>query len=271
MTGDTYIDNSNNKTITIISESNGIVLLSDGNKVDSNYFYNSGNYIIRESANSNVTNNQNIDRVDPNTFFNSSTPMNSLVGNFQNLDTSNMSDSPMGGSSVEIIDPGSEMVGDSNYSTQDMEEERRRIQRDIDNYKPPKPTHHIEEGDYIDPWDEVPVEDVNNRPTQVISESNIKQDAPQREENPLIMLVKQAKKVNKFKVNIPLDAMLPKYDLIKMFEESYDFDIIGMIADEIIDDILTDRESLRDLVKSSIKQKVYPKKSTTKKTTKNTK
>lgn len=291
MIGNKYLDKSTNSTITVISSSNGIVLLSNGEKIDEGYLVNNSNYVdvTDGTYNYNNTNNSyNNTVVNPDTFMKSGGMAggiaSALSSQISKINTSQISDNVSTSTKVEIIDSGEsyDKYANESYLAQDLEEEKREMLAKIKNYKEPKFNFKPEEDEDNDGIDNQPqqirrdiFDEIKDNKVGGVKDAMPSLSRKERKvgvnnteyipENPLLALVKQAKKVNKFKANIAIDTMLPKYDLIKMFEESYDLSIIDILADEIIDSILDDRDAIREKIKSEIKAKVYNKQKTTRK------
>lgn len=294
MVGNKFYERKSDTTVTVISDNKEIVLLSTGEKVDKNYLLTSGEYSAINDGAGIKPNNMTKESMDPSSFMNqsalgSSMVANSLFNQLSNIDTNNISDGIHSGPTVEIIESGDSFDRYTNdaYYKQDLETERMEMQRKLQNYKAPN-VPYIEdeiEDEFVqnkpqrrDIFSEL--EDIDKKGSSTMPNPDIRRERRhpviqepviQEPVNPLMELVKQAKKVNKFKANITIESMLPKYDLIKMFEESYDLSIIDILADEMIDKLIEDRESLRDKIKAEIKAKVYPKPRKATKTTKSTK
>lgn len=294
MVGNKFYERKSDTTVTVISDNKEIVLLSTGEKVDKNYLLTSGEYSAIDDGAGIKPNHMTKESMDPSSFMNqsalgSSMVANSLFNQLSNIDTSNISDNIHSGPTVEIIESGDSFDRYTNdaYYKQDLEAERMEMQKKLKNYKAPKVPYIDDEieDEFMqsnpqrrDIFSEL--EDIDKRSSSTMPNPDmraqrrhpvIQEPVIQEPTNPLLELVKQAKKVNKFKANIAIDSMLPKYDLIKMFEESYDLSIIDILADEMIDKIIEDRETLRDKIKAEIKAKVYPKPRKTTKATKSTK
>lgn len=294
MVGNKFYERKSDTTVTVISDNKEIVLLSTGEKVDKNYLLTSGEYSAINDGAGIKPNHMTKESMDPSSFINqsalgSSMVANSLFNQLANIDTSNISDGIHSGPTVEIIESGDSFDRYTNdaYLKQDLEAERMEMQKKLQNYKAPN-VPYIEdeiEDEFVqnkpqrrDIFSEL--EDIDKKGSSTMPNPDIRKErrqpvvqepVVQEPVNPLLELVKQAKKVNKFKANIPMESMLPKYDLIKMFEESYDLSIIDILADEMIDKLIEDRESLRDKIKAEIKAKVYPKPRKATKSTKSTK
>ena len=140
-----YIEVNTNKQITVVSASNGIVVLSNGERVDENFFLNSGNYnSINEGydypLNRQTQNNRhNVStQLNPDSFFNAGSFIsNNLASQISNIDTSNVSDNVSYRPSVEIINDGYGDVPTNNQDYMyDEEMEKEELARKYKNLKP---------------------------------------------------------------------------------------------------------------------------------------
>ena len=80
-----------------------------------------------------------------------------------------------------------------------------------------------------------------------------------KQEDPINIMFRNAKKVVDFSLDIKLNNKIPRLDFIEMMEDSYEKSIIDFLATEITNDLLKDPQNLRFQISEKIKEMVYNK------------
>jgi hypothetical protein len=88
----------------------------------------------------------------------------------------------------------------------------------------------------------------------------------QVQEDPIITMFKNVKRVKDFKITVDIENKIPRPDFIEMMEDSYNISLIDFLADEFTNEILQNPDSIKEKIKSEINRLVYGEK-----VTKNTK
>lgn len=79
----------------------------------------------------------------------------------------------------------------------------------------------------------------------------------QIQEDPIITMFKNVKRVKDFKVTVDIENKIPRPDFIEMMEDSYNISLIDFLADEFTNQILQNPDSIKEKIKSEINRLVY--------------
>ena len=91
-------------------------------------------------------------------------------------------------------------------------------------------------------------------------EGEVLQRPVARQEDPIHIMFRNAKKVVEFDLDLKLINKIPRLDFIEMMEDSYEKSIIDFLASEIANDLLKDPQNLKFQISEKIKEMVYNKK-----------
>ena len=86
-----------------------------------------------------------------------------------------------------------------------------------------------------------------------------------RQEDPIISMFKNVKRVKDFNITLQVDGKIPRPDFIEMMEDSYEVSLIDFLAEEFTQSILSDPSFIKDKIKEEIRKIVFTKKPRTKK------
>jgi len=119
---------------------------------------------------------------------------------------------------------------------------------------PPQPP--VQQKPYVPPVQETQVYQENNRATSTQIEPVVEQKSNPMDSyiDPIISMFKKAKRNTDFKISFDVNNKIPRLDFIEMMEESYETSIIEFLAQEFTNQLLSNPSIIRDKIKDGIKK-----------------
>ena len=250
-----FKDNRSGEILTIIDSFENIAVLENKQKID-----------VRRLMDPNFF----TEEIDPKSFFNNQGAYNVLAEKIKKISTENLTDSNIIESNVDntykplinesaIIevsedDEKAELarkygIVDNREATIKQQEAFAKILGDEELPAPPPPPT------YQSPKDSTIQRIEVNRDSEGLAVK--KQVAKQ--EDPINVMFRNAKKVVEFTLDLKLTNKIPRLDFIEMMEDSYEKSIIDFLAGEIANELISDPINLKFKISEKIKEMVYKK------------
>lgn len=265
MNGKKFRDNRTGEVVKVISSFENIAILENKTKVD----------VRRLTDTSYFT-----EEIDPSSFFNNQGAYNNLAEKIKNIPTNDIvDDGPVNTNNVQSVN-----YADNSYTPlndgsaiimSNIDNEREELARkygiNLDNTQAVVKQNEAfaqilgEEG-----VDELPV--VSQAPVykddQKVQRVEVKRDGEgevlqrpvAKQEDPIHIMFRNAKKVVEFDLDLKLINKIPRLDFIEMMEDSYERSIIDFLASEITNDLLKNPNNLKFQISEKIKEMVYNRK-----------
>jgi hypothetical protein len=265
MNGKKFRDNRTGEVVKVISSFENIAILENKTKVD----------VRRLTDTSYFT-----EEIDPSSFFNNQGAYNNLAEKIKNIPTNDIvDDGPVNTNNVQSVN-----YADNSYTPlndgsaiimSNIDNEREELARkygiNLDNTQAVVKQNEAfaqilgEEG-----VDELPV--VSQAPVykddQKVQRVEVKRDGEgevlqrplAKQEDPINIMFRNAKKVVEFDLDLKLINKIPRLDFIEMMEDSYERSIIDFLASEITNDLLKNPNNLKFQISEKIKEMVYNRK-----------
>ena len=273
MNGKKFRDNRTGEVVKVIDSFENIAILENKQKID-----------VRRLSDTNYF----TEEIDPASFFNNQGAYNNLAEKIKNIPANNIvDDGPVnttGGQSVNYadtsynppVDDGSAIIVSS--IDDEREELARKYGVSLDNtqavVKQNEAFAQILGDESVDELPVVPQKPIY-RTDETIQKVEVKRDEEgevlqrpiAKQEDPIHVMFRNAKKVIEFNLDLQLTNKIPRLDFIEMMEDSYEKSIIDFLATEITNDLLKDPQNLKFKISEKIKEMVYDKKPVKKTTT----
>ena len=264
MNGRQFKDNRTGEVVKVIDSFENIAILENKQKID-----------VRRLTDVNHFTEQ----IDPTSFFNNQGAYNNLAEKIKNIPTNDIvDDGPVNttsGQSVNYadnsynppVDEGSAII----MSTVDDEREElaRKYGVSLDNtqavVKQNEAFAQILGDESVNELPVVQTPVYNSTDVQKVEvrrdgEGEVLQRPVARQEDPIHIMFRNAKKVVEFDLDLKLINKIPRLDFIEMMEDSYEKSIIDFLATEITNDLLKNPENLKFQISEKIKEMVYNRK-----------
>ena len=271
MNGKKFRDNRTGEVVKVIDAFENIAILENKQKVD-----------VRRLTDTNYF----TEEIDPASFFNNQGAYNNLAEKIKNIPTNDIvDDGPVNINPVVNYSDNSYKppVDDSAIIVSSIDDEREELARkygvNLDNTQAMAKQNEAfaqilgEEG--VDELPVVPQSTVYRTDEQVQrvevrrdDEGEVLQRPIAKQEDPIHVMFRNAKKVVEFDLDLKLINKIPRLDFIEMMEDSYEKSIIDFLASEITNELLRDPQNLKFQISEKIKEMVYNRKPVRKTTTK---
>lgn len=264
MNGKKFRDNRTGEVVKVIDAFENIAILENKQKVDVRRL-NDPNYFTEE--------------IDPASFFNNQGAYNNLAEKIKNIPTNNLvDDGPVSvtpTANYESVSYNRPTDNDSAIIVSSLDDEREELARkygvNLDNTQAVVKQNEAfaqilgEEGaDELPVIPQAPVYRTDD-PVQRVEvkrddEGEVVQRPIAKQEDPIHIMFRNAKKVVEFDLDLKLVNKIPRLDFIEMMEDSYEKSIIDFLASEIANDLLKDPQNLKFQISEKIKEMVYNRK-----------
>jgi hypothetical protein len=266
MNGKKFRDNRTGEVVKVIDAFENIAILENKQKID-----------VRRLTDTNYF----TEEIDPASFFNNQGAYNNLAEKIKNIPTNNIVDdgpvttTPVVNYSDNSYNPP--VNDDSAIIVSSLDDEREELARkygvSLDNTQAVVKQNEAfaqilgEEGaDELPVVSKAPVyitdEQVQRVEVKRDNEGEVVQRPVAKQEDPIHIMFRNAKKVVEFDLDLKLINKIPRLDFIEMMEDSYEKSIIDFLATEITNDLLKNPENLKFQISEKIKEMVYNKKPT---------
>ena len=269
MNGKKFRDNRTGEVVKVIDAFENIAILENKQKID-----------VRRLTDTNYF----TEEIDPASFFNNQGAYNNLAEKIKNIPTNNIidEDGPVNNITTPVsnysdtsynppVDDGSAIIVSS--IDDEREELARKYGVSLDNTQAVVKQNEAfaqilgEEGaDELPVVSKAPVyitdEQVQRVEVKRDNEGEVVQRPVAKQEDPIHIMFRNAKKVVEFDLDLKLINKIPRLDFIEMMEDSYEKSIIDFLATEITNDLLKNPENLKFQISEKIKEMVYNKKPT---------
>jgi len=268
MNGRQFRDNRTGEVVKVIDAFENIAILENKQKID-----------VRRLTDTNYF----TEHIDPASFFNNQGAYNNLAEKIKNIPTDNILDdgpintTPLVNYSDNSYNPP--INDDSAIIVSSIDDEREELARkygvNLDNTQAVVKQNEAfaqilgEEG-----VDELPVvpqkpiyrtdEQVQRVEVQRGEDGDVVQKPVAKQEDPIHIMFRNAKKVVEFNLDLKLINKIPRLDFIEMMEDSYEKSIIDFLATEITNELLKNPVNLKFQISEKIKEMVYNKKTSRK-------
>lgn len=272
MNGRQFKDNRTGEVVKVIDSFENIAILENKQKID-----------VRRLTDTNHFTEQ----IDPASFFNNQGAYNNLAEKIKNIPTNDIvDDGPVNTTPVvnysensynPPVDDGSAII----MSTLDDEREElaRKYGVSLDNTQAVVKQNEAfaqilgdENVNELPVATQAPVYRTDEQVQRVEVRRDDEGEAVQRpvakQEDPIHVMFRNAKKVVEFDLDLKLINKIPRLDFIEMMEDSYEKSIIDFLATEITNDLLKNPENLKFQIAEKIKEMVYNRKPIRKSSTK---
>jgi hypothetical protein len=266
MNGKKFRDNRTGEVVKVIDSFENIAILENKQKID-----------VRRLTDTNYF----TEEIDPASFFNNQGAYNNLAEKIKNIPTNDIVDDDLpanvsSGQAVNYadnsynppVDDGSAVIVSS------LDDEREELARkygvSLDNkqavVKQNEAFAQILGDENVNELSIVPQKSVysdNNVQKVEVKrddEGEVLQRPVARQEDPIHIMFRNAKKVVEFDLDLKLINKIPRLDFIEMMEDSYEKSIIDFLATEITNDLLKNPENLKFQISEKIKEMVYNRK-----------
>jgi hypothetical protein len=267
MNGKKFRDNRTGEVLKVIDAFENIAILENKQKID-----------VRRLTDTNYF----TEEIDPASFFNNQGAYNNLAEKIKNIPTNNIidEDGPVNNITTPVanysdtsynppVDDGSAIIVSS--IDDEREELARKYGVNLDNTQAVVKQNEAfaqilgEEG--VDELPVVPQTPVYRTDEQVQrvevkrdEEGDVVQRPVAKQEDPIHIMFRNAKKVVEFDLDLKLINKIPRLDFIEMMEDSYEKSIIDFLASEITNDLLKNPQNLKFQISEKIKEMVYNRK-----------
>ena len=266
MNGKKFRDNRTGEVVKVIDAFENIAILENKQKIDVRRL-NDPNYFTEE--------------IDPASFFNNQGAYNNLAEKIKNIPTNNIidEDGPVNTSNGQSVDYSDTSYNppvdnDSAIIMSTVDDEREELARkygvNLNNTQAVVKQNEAFAQILGD-------ENVNELPVPVVTQNTVYNDVQKvevrrdeegevvqrpvaRQEDPIHVMFRNAKKVVEFNLDLQLINKIPRLDFIEMMEDSYEKSIIDFLATEITNDLLKNPDNLKFQVSEKIKEMVYNRK-----------
>ena len=267
MNGKKFRDNRTGEVVKVIDAFENIAILENKQKID-----------VRRLTDTNYF----TEEIDPASFFNNQGAYNNLAEKIKNIPTNNIVDEgePINKSNGQEVNYNDNSYNrpvddDSAIIMSTIDDEREELARkygvSLDNTQAVVKQNEAfaqilgEEGvDELPVVSQTPVyrtdEQVQKVEVERDGEGEVLQRPVARQEDPIHIMFRNAKKVVEFDLDLKLINKIPRLDFIEMMEDSYERSIIDFLASEITNDLLKDPQNLKFQISEKIKEMVYNRK-----------
>jgi hypothetical protein len=251
-----FKDNRSGEIIKVIDSFENIAVLENKQKID-----------VRRLMDPNFF----TEEIDPSSFFNNQGAYNILAEKIKNISTENLKD--------EVIN---ETYNDNTYkplindtaiievSEDDEKAELARKYGIVDNREATVKQQEAfakllgDEEDLPAPPPQPTYQKPREEPVQRIDVNRDGEGLPiqkpvAKQEDPIHVMFRNAKKVVEFTLDLKLTNKIPRLDFIEMMEDSYEKSIIDFLAGEIANELINDPINLKLKISEKIKEMVYKK------------
>jgi hypothetical protein len=265
MNGKKFRDNRTGEVVRVIDAFENIAILENKQKID-----------VRRLTDPNYF----TEEIDPASFFNNQGAYNNLAEKIKNIPTNNIIDEDAPINTTPVVNYSDTSYrppvdNDSAIIVSSVDDEREELARkygvNLDNTQAVVKQNEAfaqilgEEG-----VDELPVvtqkpiyrtdEQVQRVEVKRDDEGEVVQRPVARQEDPIHVMFRNAKKVVEFDLDLKLINKIPRLDFIEMMEDSYEKSIIDFLATEITNELLKNPENLKFQISEKIKEMVYNRK-----------
>ena len=272
MNGRQFKDNRTGEVIKVIDSFENIAILENKQKID----------VRRLTDTSHFT-----EQIDPASFFNNQGSYNNLAEKIKNIPVDNLidDDNLVSKSTPDNYNDNSynkPLVNDSAIIVSSIEDEREELARkygvSLDNSQAIIKQNEAFSQILGEDSDVTPVttQPASYRTDETIQKVEVRRDDEgdalqrpvARQEDPIHIMFRNAKKVVEFDLDLKLVNKIPRLDFIEMMEDSYERSIIDFLANEISNELLRDPQNLKFQISEKIKEMVYNRKPVRKTSTK---
>lgn len=272
-----FKNNLTGEIVRVIDSFEDIAILEDRNKVDARHLVNPGLFTEVNSINENTNikigdngyfNQNTVEEVIPEKFFNNQGAYNELASKIQNIPTHMIKDDPNAGQTMVRIDNGDgntssnfdqHITNESAIVMKSEDDERAELARKYGIVSPTESINRQNEAfSKLLNEDEEMVERVEVSRDEVEQSKQVKEYSQTiQSEDPIVKMFKGVKRIVDFNISIDISNKIPRVDFIEMMEDSYETSIIDFLADEFTNNILSNPDAIRNMIKDKINQIVY--------------
>jgi hypothetical protein len=264
MNGKKFRDNRTGEVVKVIDAFENIAILENKQKID-----------VRRLTDTNYF----TEEIDPASFFNNQGAYNNLAEKIKNIPSDNIVDDGPVNRTTPVVNYSDNSYNppvndDSAIIVSSLDDEREELARkygvNLDNTQAVVKQNEVFAQILGD-------ESVNELPVPVVTQNTLYNDVQKvevrrdeegevvqrpvaKQEDPIHVMFRNAKKVVEFNLDLQLINKIPRLDFIEMMEDSYEKSIIDFLATEITNDLLKNPDNLKFQVSEKIKEMVYNRK-----------
>ena len=245
-----FTDIKTGKVLTVIDQFENIAILSDKTKIDARKLLDRSSYD---------------EYIDPNNFFKTESTLNYFADKIKSIPNDVIEKIQDNGDiHVPSVSGFSPTTNESAVLPYDHEDERRMLEEKVRQMTPQmknSPTNNQFEmlKDIIGSDDEAPsfIKTDGPKPTNDIQRNVNNNVSKNTDQDPIQLLFKSTKKNQPVNISLDFEYLIPRSDLIKMLEDSYDESIIDYLTNEFTSNIIGNPILIKQKIKEKITNIVY--------------